>query len=183
MTKGHRWSLFGAILVTGILVTVISGAISFPLRLIGSAVGRFVATFVSVVSSALVSAFVGSVDRHPRRGRVRLIGPATRLRTSAPPHRTCPARRLLLRPEPPQVGLRLRPGLLHRDRRPAHEVLSPGVASIGRGLRRCGAPASNGSATRGSPVPDHFLEFVERRVKRELRSQVDLRAESASPSA
>ena len=60
MTKGHRWSLFAAILVTGILVTVISGAISFPLGLIGSAGGPIVASFASVVSSALVSAFVGS---------------------------------------------------------------------------------------------------------------------------
>ncbi len=60
MTKGHRWSLFAAILVTGILVIVISGAISFPLGLIGSAGGPIVASFASVVSSALVSAFVGS---------------------------------------------------------------------------------------------------------------------------
>jgi hypothetical protein len=60
MTKGHRWSLLGAIVVTFILVLVISGAISFPLGLVGSAGGPIVASFVSVVSSALVSAFVGS---------------------------------------------------------------------------------------------------------------------------
>src|SRR2546426_241179 len=60
MTRGHRWSLFGAILVTAILVGVISIAISIPLGLVGSAGGLIVAAFVSVVSSALVSAFVGS---------------------------------------------------------------------------------------------------------------------------
>src|SRR3989442_8107114 len=60
MTKGHRWSLFGAILVTAILVGVISIAISIPLGLVGSAGGLIVAAFVSVVSSALVSAVVGS---------------------------------------------------------------------------------------------------------------------------
>ena len=60
MTRGHRWSLFAAILVTGILVSVISIAISFPLSLIGYVGGPIVAGFVSVVSSALVSAFVGS---------------------------------------------------------------------------------------------------------------------------
>jgi len=60
MTRGHRWSLFGAILVTGILVFVITLAISIPLGLIGSAGGPIVAAFVSVLSSALISAFVGS---------------------------------------------------------------------------------------------------------------------------
>src|SRR3989475_11444218 len=60
MTRGHRWSLFGAILVTAILVGVISIAISIPLGLVGSAGGLIVAAFVSVGSSALVSAFVGS---------------------------------------------------------------------------------------------------------------------------
>jgi len=60
MTRGHRWSLFGAILVTFILAGVITAAISFPLNLVGSVGGPIVAAFVSVVSSALVSAFVGS---------------------------------------------------------------------------------------------------------------------------
>jgi len=60
MTRGHRWSLFGAILVTAILAGIISLAISIPLGLVGSAGGPIVAAFVSVVSAALVSAFVGS---------------------------------------------------------------------------------------------------------------------------
>src|SRR2546426_10242282 len=60
MTRGHRWSLFGAILVTAILVGVISIAISIPLGLVGSAGGLIVAAFVSVGSSAVVSAFGGS---------------------------------------------------------------------------------------------------------------------------
>lgn len=60
MTRGHRWSLFGSILVTSILVGIISLAINVPLGLLGSVGGPIVAAFVSVVSSALVSAFVGS---------------------------------------------------------------------------------------------------------------------------
>jgi len=60
MTRGHRWSLFGAILVASILAGIIGLAISVPLNFTGSQVGPIGAAVVSVVSSALVSAFVGS---------------------------------------------------------------------------------------------------------------------------
>src|SRR5439155_230310 len=60
MTRGHRWSLLGSILVVSILGGVISAAISVPLGFAASAGGPIVSSFVSVVSSAVVSALVGS---------------------------------------------------------------------------------------------------------------------------
>jgi len=60
MTRGHRWSLFGAILVTSILVSVISIVISVPLTLTSMGGDPIVSAFVSVVSSAFISALVGS---------------------------------------------------------------------------------------------------------------------------
>jgi len=60
MTRGHRWSLLGSILIVSILGGVISAAISVPLGFAASAGGPIVSAFVSVVSSAVVSALVGS---------------------------------------------------------------------------------------------------------------------------
>ncbi|HWM53030.1 MAG TPA: hypothetical protein VNP71_07695 [Thermoplasmata archaeon] len=60
MTRGHRWSLFGAILVAGLLAGVISLAISFPLTLASLTSDPIVSAFVSIVSSAFISALVGS---------------------------------------------------------------------------------------------------------------------------
>ncbi len=60
MTRGHRWSLFGALFVTSLLVGIISLAISVPLSFTGSLGGPIAAGFLSVISSALVSGFVGS---------------------------------------------------------------------------------------------------------------------------
>jgi len=59
MTKGHRWSLFGAILVTSLLAGVIGAAISVPLGLTSLVGDPIVSAFVSIVSSAFVSALVG----------------------------------------------------------------------------------------------------------------------------
>src|SRR5881628_2500470 len=60
MTRGHRWSLFGAILIVSILGGVIGTVISVPLAFASSAGDPIVSAFVSVLSSALISAFVGS---------------------------------------------------------------------------------------------------------------------------
>ncbi|TLZ82413.1 MAG: hypothetical protein E6K03_07245 [Methanobacteriota archaeon] len=60
MTRGHRWSLLGAILVSSLLAGAISAAISVPLTLATLAGDPIVTGFVSVVSSALASALVGS---------------------------------------------------------------------------------------------------------------------------
>ena len=60
MTRGHRWSLFGAILVASLLAGAISAAISVPLTFATLAGDPIVTGFVSVVSSALASALVGS---------------------------------------------------------------------------------------------------------------------------
>ena len=60
MTRGHRWSLFGAILIASILAGVIGTVISVPLAFASSAGDPIVSAFVSVLSSALISAFVGS---------------------------------------------------------------------------------------------------------------------------
>jgi hypothetical protein len=60
MTRGHRWSLFGAILVASLLAGVISVAISVPLSLTSLVGDPVVSAFVSIVSSALISALVGS---------------------------------------------------------------------------------------------------------------------------
>ena len=43
LTKGHRWSLFAAILVTGLLVVVISALITFPASFSGNIVVLYVA--------------------------------------------------------------------------------------------------------------------------------------------
>ncbi len=51
LTKGHRLSLFGALLVVGLLSTVVTGAIAFPAGLAGLWV-------VSLVATALASAIV-----------------------------------------------------------------------------------------------------------------------------
>ncbi len=59
MTRGHRWSLFGAILVASLLAGVISAAISIPLSLTSLLGEPIVSAFVAIVSSALVSALVG----------------------------------------------------------------------------------------------------------------------------
>jgi len=59
MTRGHRWSLFAAILVTSLLAGVISAAISLPLTLTSLLGEPIVSAFVSIVSSALVTALVG----------------------------------------------------------------------------------------------------------------------------
>ena len=59
MTRGHRWSLFGAILVTSLLAGVIGAAISVPLGLTSLVGDPIVSAFVSIVSSAFVSALVG----------------------------------------------------------------------------------------------------------------------------
>jgi len=59
MTRGHRWSLFAAILVTSLLAGVISAAISLPLSLTSLLGEPIVSAFVSIVSSALVTALVG----------------------------------------------------------------------------------------------------------------------------
>ena len=60
MTRSHRWSLFGSILVTSILVSVISIVISVLLTLTSMGGDPIVSAFVSVVSSAFISALVGS---------------------------------------------------------------------------------------------------------------------------
>lgn len=59
ITRGNRWSLFGAILVTSLLAGVISVAISVPLSLTSLVGDPIVSAFASIVSSALVSALVG----------------------------------------------------------------------------------------------------------------------------
>ena len=52
MTKGHRWSLFGALLVTVILSSIINGVITFPAGFLGNAI-------VNVVAGAIASGIVG----------------------------------------------------------------------------------------------------------------------------
>jgi len=91
MTRATVWSLFGAILVTGILVTVIAAPISFPLRLLGSAgwAGRSDVRLGRLLG--MVSAFVGSWIVILVAVAYDLLVRAPGLRTSAPPHRTCPA--------------------------------------------------------------------------------------------
>src|SRR5947208_14646295 len=58
--RGHLLSLHGSILIVSFLGGVISAAISVPLGFAASAGGPIVSAFVSVVSSAVVSALVGS---------------------------------------------------------------------------------------------------------------------------
>jgi membrane-anchored glycerophosphoryl diester phosphodiesterase (GDPDase) len=53
LTKGHWWSLFGAILVAGILSGLIAGAITFP-------AGFFRSPIVSAIASALAMGIVGA---------------------------------------------------------------------------------------------------------------------------
>jgi len=53
ITKGYRWSLFGAILVTVILSAVISGVITFPAGLTGNPI-------VNIGAGALASGIVGA---------------------------------------------------------------------------------------------------------------------------
>ena len=60
MTRGHRWSLFGSIFIVSILEGIISTAISFPLGFAAAGGGPIVSAFVFVVSSAFISALVGS---------------------------------------------------------------------------------------------------------------------------
>lgn len=52
LTKGHRWSLFGAILLTAILGVLVSVAITVPAGLAGN-------LFVSILATVLASAIVG----------------------------------------------------------------------------------------------------------------------------
>jgi len=52
LTKGHRWALFGSILVTFLLVAVISILIALPASLTGNLIASFVA---SALASAIVA--------------------------------------------------------------------------------------------------------------------------------
>lgn len=53
LTKGHRWSLLGALIVVGILVFVISAVVSAPVAFLGSPVANIIVT-------AIASGLVGS---------------------------------------------------------------------------------------------------------------------------
>ena len=57
ITKGYRWSLFGAILVAAILSGLISGAIAIPA---GAIEDRDVRAVVRIVADAIASGIVGS---------------------------------------------------------------------------------------------------------------------------
>jgi hypothetical protein len=55
ITKGYRWSLFGAIVITGILVTIITSAIVLPAGFIPHPAARIVA---SAIASGIVGAWL-----------------------------------------------------------------------------------------------------------------------------
>src|SRR5438309_477685 len=85
---------------------------------------------------------------------------------------TIPAWRWLLPREP----LRLRPRRPRRPRLPAHELLSLRRMRPVMVCDRCSSAAVEWIRYSGEHLcRDHFLGFVERRAKRELRSQVNLR--------
>jgi hypothetical protein len=52
LTKGHRWSIFGATVITAILTAVISGAITLPAAFLGNPI-------VTILAAALASGIVG----------------------------------------------------------------------------------------------------------------------------
>jgi hypothetical protein len=56
LTKGHRWSLLGAIILTSILGAIISFAITLPASFVGNTP---VSILVSILATALASAIVG----------------------------------------------------------------------------------------------------------------------------
>src|SRR2546427_4638022 len=68
MTRGHRWSLFGAILVVSILGGVIGTVISVPLAFASSAGEPIVSAFLFVLFSAPIHAFLCSVCVIPLPG-------------------------------------------------------------------------------------------------------------------